>query len=96
MVSITWAYTIAIVFTAFIGKFGGCSLAEKYAAGSWRESAAIGSLMSCKGLVELIVLNVGLSAGILTRVVLGKDKLQIHCKINIYICAQYSQNCVFL
>ncbi|KNZ72012.1 K(+)/H(+) antiporter 1 [Termitomyces sp. J132] len=65
---ITWAYTIAIVFTAFIGKFGGCSLAAKYAAGfSWRESAAIGSLMSCKGLVELIVLNVGLSAGILTQ-----------------------------
>ncbi|KAK0501380.1 Sodium/hydrogen exchanger family-domain-containing protein [Armillaria luteobubalina] len=38
-----------------------------YAAGfSWRESGAVGSLMSCKGLVELIVLNVGLSAGILT------------------------------
>ena len=52
---------------------------------SWRESGAIGSLMSCKGygnvlffvvlhvndldrLVELIVLNVGLSAGILTQV----------------------------
>ncbi|GLB38769.1 putative sodium/hydrogen exchanger family protein [Lyophyllum shimeji] len=65
---ITWAYTIAIIFAAFIGKFGGCALAAKYAAGfSWRESGAIGSLMSCKGLVELIVLNVGLSANILTR-----------------------------
>ncbi|KAG6845065.1 hypothetical protein H0H87_001127 [Tephrocybe sp. NHM501043] len=65
---ITWAYTIAIIFTAFIGKFGACSLAAKYAAGfNWRESGAIGSLMSCKGLVELIVLNVGLSAGILTQ-----------------------------
>ena len=30
-----------------------------------RESGAIGTLMSCKGLVELIVLNVGLQAGIL-------------------------------
>jgi Kef-type K+ transport system membrane component KefB len=30
-----------------------------------RESGAIGALMSCKGLVELIVLNVGLQAGIL-------------------------------
>ncbi|KAG6888532.1 hypothetical protein C0995_007644 [Termitomyces sp. Mi166 len=65
---ITWAYTIAIIFTAFVGKFGGCSLAAKYVAGfNWRESGAIGSLMSCKGLVELIVLNVGLSAGILTQ-----------------------------
>ncbi|KAG6917304.1 hypothetical protein DXG01_003145 [Tephrocybe rancida] len=64
---ITWAYTIAIIFTAFIGKFGGCALAARYGAGfNWRESGAIGSLMSCKGLVELIVLNVGLSAGILT------------------------------
>jgi Kef-type K+ transport system membrane component KefB len=31
----------------------------------WRESGAVGSLMACKGLVELIVLNIGLSAGIL-------------------------------
>ncbi|KAG6840786.1 hypothetical protein C0991_004326 [Blastosporella zonata] len=64
---ITWGYTFAIIFTAFTGKFGGCALAARYAAGfSWREAGAIGSLMSCKGLVELIVLNVGLSAGILT------------------------------
>ncbi|KAF8883177.1 Sodium/hydrogen exchanger family-domain-containing protein [Gymnopilus junonius] len=33
---------------------------------SWRESGAIGALMSCKGLVELIVLNIGLQAGVLT------------------------------
>ncbi|KDR83202.1 hypothetical protein GALMADRAFT_239040 [Galerina marginata CBS 339.88] len=64
---ITWAYTIAIIITAFIGKFGGCLLAAHYFAGfNWREASTIGSLMSCKGLVELIVLNVGLSAGILS------------------------------
>ncbi|KAL4081127.1 Sodium/hydrogen exchanger family-domain-containing protein [Scleroderma citrinum] len=34
---------------------------------TWRESGAVGALMSCKGLVELIVLNVGLSAGILNQ-----------------------------
>lgn len=63
-----WAYTTAIIASAFVGKFGGCSLAARYVAGfDWRESTAIGSLMSCKGLVELIVLNVGLSAGILSR-----------------------------
>ncbi|PPQ82193.1 hypothetical protein CVT26_009576, partial [Gymnopilus dilepis] len=65
---ITWGYTIAIIVTAFIGKFGGCLFAAHYAAGfNWRESSTIGSLMSCKGLVELIVLNVGLSAGILSQ-----------------------------
>ncbi|TFK26876.1 hypothetical protein FA15DRAFT_251347 [Coprinopsis marcescibilis] len=65
---ITWAFTIAVIVMAFVGKFGGCSVAARYAAGfSWREATTIGSLMSCKGLVELIVLNVGLSAGILSR-----------------------------
>ncbi|KAJ2914554.1 hypothetical protein MD484_g5864, partial [Candolleomyces efflorescens] len=64
---LTWAFTIAIICTAFIGKFGGCILAARYLAGfNWREASTIGSLMSCKGLVELIVLNVGLSAGILS------------------------------
>ena len=47
---ITWGYTFAIIVCAFAGKFGGCTLAAKYAAGfNWRESGAIGSLMSCKG-----------------------------------------------
>jgi len=65
---ITWGYTIAIILTAFVGKFGACALAARYFAGfNWTESTAIGSLMSCKGLVELIVLNVGLSAGILSQ-----------------------------
>ena len=47
---ITWGYTIAIIVTAFIGKFGGCLLAARYFAGfNWREASTIGSLMSCKG-----------------------------------------------
>lgn len=66
---ITWGFTILICVTAYIGKFFGGALAAKVAGFSTRESATIGTLMSCKGLVELIVLNVGLSAGILsTRV----------------------------
>ncbi|PPQ97543.1 hypothetical protein CVT26_002328 [Gymnopilus dilepis] len=65
---ITWGYTIAIIIAAFVGKFGGCTVAAHFVAGfNWRESSTIGSLMSCKGLIELIVLNVGLSAGILSR-----------------------------
>ncbi|KAF8626886.1 hypothetical protein AX15_004646 [Amanita polypyramis BW_CC] len=65
---ITWGFTIAIMVLAFAGKFGGCFLAARFLAGfSWREAGAVGALMSCKGLVELIVLNVGLSAGILSQ-----------------------------
>ncbi|KAI9057011.1 hypothetical protein FKP32DRAFT_1661520 [Trametes sanguinea] len=62
-----WGFTIAIAALDYIGKFGSCSLASKFAGFTWRESTTIGSLMSCKGLVELIVLNVALSAGILSQ-----------------------------
>lgn len=66
---IIWGYTIAIIVIAFFSKFIGCAGAARVFGFSNRESAAIGTLMSCKGLVELIVLNIGLSAGILdTRV----------------------------
>ncbi|KAG6810749.1 hypothetical protein H0H92_010493 [Tricholoma furcatifolium] len=62
---ITWGYTIIICLVAFFSKFTAC-FATAYVTGfNWRESGAIGSLMSCKGLVELIVLNIGLQAGIL-------------------------------
>ena len=64
-----WAYTVAIIVIAFFSKFMGCAVAARAFGFNLRESAAVGTLMSCKGLVELIVLNIGLSAGILdTRV----------------------------
>jgi Kef-type K+ transport system membrane component KefB len=66
---ITWGYLFAVTIVAFSAKFIGCSIAARLNGLVWRESFAIGSLMSCKGLVELIVLNIGLQAKILsTRV----------------------------
>lgn len=62
---ITWGYVVAICVVAFFGKFIGCAVVARALKFTWRESGAIGTLMSCKGLVELIVLNVGLAAGIL-------------------------------
>ncbi|KZT60166.1 hypothetical protein CALCODRAFT_480889 [Calocera cornea HHB12733] len=62
---IDWGYIVALCCVAFVGKFTGCAAVAKFFGFNWRESSAIGTLMSCKGLVELIVLNVGLSAGIL-------------------------------
>ncbi|KAG6836189.1 hypothetical protein H0H93_010495 [Arthromyces matolae] len=61
----TWGYTIIICLVSFISKFAGCYAAAYLTGFKWRESGAIGALMSCKGLVELIVLNIGLQAGIL-------------------------------
>ncbi|KAH9969870.1 Sodium/hydrogen exchanger family-domain-containing protein [Russula dissimulans] len=71
-----WAFTVSIIVLAFAGKFGGCTVAARYAGFTWRESGTIGALMSCKGLIELIVLNVGLSAGILTRLVFSMFVLE--------------------
>ncbi|KAI6006441.1 Sodium/hydrogen exchanger family-domain-containing protein [Pisolithus marmoratus] len=73
---ITWAFTIAIASLSFTGKFGGCTLAAKLSGFGWREASTVGSLMSCKGLVELIVLNVGLEAGILSQTVFSMFVLE--------------------
>jgi Kef-type K+ transport system membrane component KefB len=63
---ITWAYVIGVISVAFAGKIIGGTLAARANKLVWRESFAIGALMSCKGLVELIVLNIGLQAKILS------------------------------
>ncbi|KAH7914100.1 Sodium/hydrogen exchanger family-domain-containing protein [Hygrophoropsis aurantiaca] len=73
---VTWGFTIAIIALSFSGKFGGCTLAARYSGFGWREASTVGSLMSCKGLVELIVLNVGLSAGILSQKVFSMFVLE--------------------
>lgn len=64
---ITWAYVIGIICVAFVGKFVGGSLSARMCGMFWRESCGVGVLMSCKGLVELIVLNIGYSAKILSE-----------------------------
>ncbi|KAI1498776.1 K+ homeostasis protein Kha1 [Biscogniauxia marginata] len=64
---ITWAYVIGVIVVAFSGKIIGGTLAAKAMKLVWRESFTIGVLMSCKGLVELIVLNIGLQARILSQ-----------------------------
>ncbi|KFH42572.1 K(+)/H(+) antiporter-like protein [Hapsidospora chrysogenum ATCC 11550] len=53
---ITWAYVVAVTVTAFSSKVIGATLAARLSGIVWRESFTIGALMSCKGLVELIVL----------------------------------------
>ncbi|KAI9870326.1 MAG: K(+)/H(+) antiporter, partial [Pleopsidium flavum] len=63
---ITWAYVICVISVAFLAKLIGGTLAARCCKLVWRESFTIGALMSCKGLVELIVLNIGLGARILS------------------------------
>jgi Kef-type K+ transport system membrane component KefB len=61
-----WLMCGAIILVATAGKFGGSCLAARMTGIPWRESAALGILMNTRGLMELIVLNVGLDLGILT------------------------------
>ncbi|CAH7668764.1 Sodium/hydrogen exchanger family-domain-containing protein [Phakopsora pachyrhizi] len=60
-----WGWTVCVLLAAEISKFVPCFAAAMWTGMDWRESGAVGSLMACKGLVELIVLNIGLSAGVL-------------------------------
>jgi Kef-type K+ transport system membrane component KefB len=53
---IVWAYVVGVIAIAFSAKFVGAALAARANGLVWRECFTIGSLMSCKGLVELIVL----------------------------------------
>jgi Kef-type K+ transport system membrane component KefB/nucleotide-binding universal stress UspA family protein len=55
-----------IILVACLGKFGGSFAAAKLTGLSWRESGAIGILMNTRGLMELIVLNIGLDLGVIS------------------------------
>ncbi|KAL3958612.1 hypothetical protein ACCO45_006774 [Purpureocillium lilacinum] len=61
-----WGYVFGTTIVALLSKIIGASLAARFTGMVWRESFSIGVLMSCKGLVELIVLNIGLNANILS------------------------------
>jgi Kef-type K+ transport system membrane component KefB len=53
---IVWGYVIGVIAIAFIAKVTGGAFASRLCGMLWRESFSVGVLMSCKGLVELIVL----------------------------------------
>jgi Kef-type K+ transport system membrane component KefB len=61
-----WFYAAAIIALAVAGKLGGSLLSARLNGMSWRESAAVGVLMNTRGLVELVILNIGLDLGILS------------------------------
>lgn len=61
-----WKITGLIIAVAIIGKFIGSALAAKFVRQSWKDSLTIGALMNTRGLMELVVLNIGYDLGILT------------------------------
>lgn len=61
-----WQLCGIIILLAVTGKFLGSTLAAKFVGQSWRDSLGIGALMNTRGLMELVVLNIGYDLGILT------------------------------
>lgn len=61
-----WKVTGCIILVAVIGKFVGSALAAKFVGQTWKDSLTIGALMNTRGLMELVVLNIGYDLGVLT------------------------------
>lgn len=62
-----WLICGAIILVATLGKWGGTVAASRFVGLDWRTSNALGVLMNTRGLMELIVLNIGLSMGVITQ-----------------------------
>jgi Kef-type K+ transport system membrane component KefB len=61
-----WLACLLIIAVASLGKFGGSFLAARWTGSNVREAASLGVLLNTRGLMELIVLNVGLDLGVLS------------------------------
>ena len=61
-----WIVCLFVITVAVIGKFGGSAFAAKLSGETTKDSLAIGALMNSRGLMELVVLNIGYDLGILS------------------------------
>jgi Kef-type K+ transport system membrane component KefB len=61
-----WLLCGLIILVATAGKFGGTFVSARLTGLGWRESAGLGVLMNTRGLMELIVLNIGLDLRIIS------------------------------
>jgi Kef-type K+ transport system membrane component KefB/nucleotide-binding universal stress UspA family protein len=61
-----WGICALLIAVACIGKFGGSAIAARLTGHGWREASAIGILMNTRGLMELVVLNIGLDLGVIS------------------------------
>jgi Kef-type K+ transport system membrane component KefB len=57
--SFQWIVCGSIIIFAIMGKLFGAAFSAKFMGFSWRESLSLGALMNTRGLMELIVLNIG-------------------------------------
>lgn len=60
-----WKVCGLIVLVAVVGKFVGSAITARFVGQNWRDSLMIGALMNTRGLMELVVLNIGYDLGVL-------------------------------
>lgn len=61
-----WAVFALILLVAVAGKMGGAATAARLTGMSWRDAFSVGALMNTRGLMELVILNVGLDIGVIS------------------------------
>jgi Kef-type K+ transport system membrane component KefB len=61
-----WLICAVIILVATVGKFGGTLAAGRFTGLPWRQAAGLGILMNTRGLMELVVLNIGLDLGVIS------------------------------
>jgi Kef-type K+ transport system membrane component KefB len=64
--SAIWLYSALVIAVAITGKLGGSMFAARLAGMPWREAASLGILMNTRGLMELVILNIGLDIGVIS------------------------------
>lgn len=55
-----------------LGKLGACTAAQLWHDRDWAQAAQVGVLMNTRGLIQLVALNIGLEAGLLTSTVFAQ------------------------
>jgi Kef-type K+ transport system membrane component KefB len=61
-----WFYCALIIMVAVFGKLLGCTISTRISGMSWRDALSVGILMNTRGLIELVILNVGLELGVIS------------------------------
>ena len=61
-----WCFALLIMVVAVAGKLGGSAVAARVSGIGWREAGALGVLMNARGLMELVLLTIGLQDGVIT------------------------------
>ncbi|MFJ9875568.1 cation:proton antiporter [[Kitasatospora] papulosa] len=64
---VPWLWAAAITAVAVLGKWGGSAVAARACGQGWRNALSLGVLMNCRGLTELVILNIGLELGLIGR-----------------------------